>query len=235
MDISSPCLSSSPRTGVACLRVCTGKKQAFTLVELLVVLAIISILTAVGIPLLSDPSNSARKSARDLVRSQLQQARAHAIATGTTTSVMIPDYSNATAGGRLIGIAEVEAQANTAAPYKVVRLIQRWTELPDNIYFMNQGVTGSTQPTLLDGGLKMESSYQKQTINCHYIVFGPNGLITSPAASTTGGSSVLALALGKGTLKSNTVISTQKTQRGPSYDVLQINRLSARVRNLNSL
>jgi type II secretory pathway pseudopilin PulG len=223
-----------PTIQSAASRIRSGRERAFTLVEIVVVLAIIMIFVAVGIPLLSDPSNRARQSARDLVRSQFQRARAHAIATGTTTSLMIPDYFSTSGGGRLIGIAEVEPQPNPAAPYKIVRLIQRWTELPDTIYFMNHGATGSPQATLLDGVPKIESTYQQQTINCHYVVFGSNGFITSPPPPTTDGSTFLALALGTGILRNQKMVPTQNSPQGPSYDLLQINRLSARIRNLSS-
>ncbi len=209
-------------------------QNAFTLVEFLVVMTIITILLAVGIPLLSDPSASARKSTRDIVRAQLQQARAHSIATGNPTAVMIPEYATATAGGRLIGVAEVEAQPAGTSPYKVTKLIQRWTQLPDTIFFFDQSIAGISQPTILDASERIQASYLKKTINCHYIIFGPNGQIISPPAPTSSGGSRLVLAIGKGILSQNTVTPTQKTQQGVSFDLLQINRLSARARNLVS-
>src|SRR6478735_7905872 len=118
-------------------RACTFSK-GFTLIELLAALTVTSILLAVGVPLFTDPSNNARKASRDILRAHLQQARAHAIATGNTTAVLLPDYADADTGGKLSGIAEITLPTNRTGSYQVSKLLQRWTRLPQNIYFLNQ-------------------------------------------------------------------------------------------------
>ncbi len=202
---------------------------AFTLVEMLVVITIIGILLAVGMPMLTDPTNSARRAAGDVLRAHLQEARAHAIATGTTTSLLFPEYgASDKLGGALMGIAEVEAQANTSSPYKVTKLLQRWTPLPETIFFLDKNTCKSKRNTIMDTSEMIEAEYQKKKVNCHYVVFSPNGQIISPQSDP--GKSALAIALGKGVLKSGSVRPTQNNQSGPVFDFLQINRLSARAR-----
>jgi len=206
-----------------------SRLAAFTLVEMLVVIAIIGILLAVGMPMLTDPSNSSRRAAGDVLRAHLQEARSHAIATGTTTSLLFPEYgASDKSGGALLGIAEVESQPNTSSPYKVTKLLQRWTPLPETIFFLNQSICQSSRKTIMDYPEKITAEYQKKQINCHYVVFSPNGQIISPQSDP--GEPPLTIALGKGTLKSGSVTPTQRTQAGIVFDFLQINRLSARAR-----
>lgn len=212
-------------------RMLHSRHKAFTLVELLTVMTIIVILLVVGIPLLSDPANSARQTARDILCGHLQDARAHAIATGNPTSVMFPDYSNSKVGGKLIGIAEVEPQTGSASPYQVKKILQRWTPLPENIFFLNKATTGASEKTLFDGTDKINADYQKSPLSCYYIVFAPNGQITYPPSTVA--QAKLVLAIGKGFLKSNAVVPTQRNERGIVFDLLLINRLSARARNLD--
>lgn len=223
---------SNPSDRIEVTSVRLADLRAFTLVEMMVVLVIITILLAVGVPLFSDPPNSGRKASGDLLRSHLQQARAHSIATGTPTSVLFPDYAADTkVGGALIGIAEVESQPDPTAPYKVTKLLQRWTQLPENIFFLTQSATQSSQKTIMDGTQEIEASYQKNPVKCYYVIFSPSGQIISPPA--TAGVAKLNVALGKGFLKGASVTPTQRSKNGIVFDLLQINRLSARARNID--
>jgi len=206
----------------------------FTLIEILVVISIIVILFAVGVPLLSDPANNARKSSADLLRSTLQQARAHSIATGAYTSVLLPTYSaDSESGGRMIGFAEVEADATATAKYKVTRLVQRWTQLPEQIFFLDRSTVKISQNTLMDmdAASQIKAEFQKKQVACNFIVFAPNGQILQNSSSTT--PSKLLVSLGKGTLKNGSVTTTQRNSNQIVFDVFQISRLSARVRQID--
>ncbi len=209
--------------------------RGFTLVELLTVLAIIAILFAVGAASFTDPANSARKTSGDTLRAHLQEARAHAIATGNTTAVLFPIPSASTAGsGSLIGIAEVTFQNDPAAPsapYKVTKALQRWVQLPDNIFFLNQAAINSRDKTIMDGTVEIVADYRKAPIKCRFITFSPNGQISSP--TTTAGGVKLVVAIGKGVLNGNAVTPTQKNGGRIVFDLLQINRLTARARTLS--
>ena len=65
-------------------------RRAFSLIEVLVVVAIIGLLFAVAVPVLSSSANNARQASREIIKAHLQQARAHAIATGNSVAVAIP-------------------------------------------------------------------------------------------------------------------------------------------------
>ena len=204
------------------------------MIEILVVISIIIILFAVGVPLLSDPANSARKSSADILRSTLQQARAHSIATGQYTAVLLPSYaSDPEAGGKMIGFAEIEADSNAAAKYRVTRLVQRWTLLPEQIFFMNRSTVNIPQATLMDMATtsQIKAEYRKRPIDCNFLVFAPNGQILQNPTSTT--NPRLIVSLGKGTLKNGSVTPTQRNSDQIVFDLFQISRLSARVRQID--
>jgi type II secretory pathway pseudopilin PulG len=210
--------------------------EGFTLIELLVVTSVLMILFAVGVPLLSDSTQRARKSSADILRSTLQQARAHSIAAATYTSVLLPSYaSDPESGGRLIGIAEVEPDETAPANYRVSRLIQRWTQLPEHIFFMDKSSVGITQNTLMDAGSspQIHAEYHKSQLACNFIVFAPNGQILQNSSSTITPSLIVSLA--KGTLKNGTVAPTQRNSKGVVFDLFQINRLTARLRQIDPL
>jgi prepilin-type N-terminal cleavage/methylation domain-containing protein len=212
-----------------------GRSAAgFSLIEVLVVIAIIVILFAVGVPLLSDPANSARKSSADILRATLQQARAHSIATGAYTSVLLPSYSSDPEfGGRLIGFAEVVADPAAPSKYRITRLVQRWTQLPEQIYFMDRSAVRIPQTTLMDQGAtpSINAEYRKRQIACNFIVFAPNGQILQNSTSTANPG--LIVSLGKGTLRNGIVTPTQRNSQGIVFDLFQISRLSARVRQID--
>jgi prepilin-type N-terminal cleavage/methylation domain-containing protein len=210
------------------------RRAGFTLIEVLVVISIIVILFAVGVPLLSDPANSARKSSADILRSALQQARAHSIATGSYTSVLLPSYAaDAETGGKMIGFAEVEADPSAAAKFKVTRLVQRWTQLPEQIFFFDRNTANIPQNTLMDLGASSQitADYRKRPVACSFIIFSPNGQILQNTNSTN--TAKLLVGLGKGTLKNGSVTPTQRSSNQIVFDLFQISRLSARMRQVD--
>lgn len=201
-------------------------RPGFTLVELLSVIVIVTLLMLAGVPLLSDSSTNGRQTSREILRAHLQQARGHAIASGRTTSVIIASHDAATPrSGGLITIAEVEALPAGTTPFKVTRQVNRWSILPENIFFLSRNVTKSPRETLMDTPAIIDAEYQKKPVTCHAVIFSPDGRITHPA---DGGP--LALAIGKGKDSSGGIIATQKSGDKVVFDFLRINRLNARAR-----
>ena len=89
------------------------RAPAFSLIELLAVMAIIAVLFAAAAPIFSDSANNARNASREIIKAHLQQARAHAIATSTATAVAIPVLaSGGDLGARAISLFEVELVGN---------------------------------------------------------------------------------------------------------------------------
>lgn len=208
------------------------RQSAFSLVELLAVMVIISVLLVAAIPIFSNNSNSARESTREIIKGHLQQARAHAIASGTATAVAIPVLDSGTnLGARAISLFEVERINGNYFPMKDERgderLLQRWEILPGNFHLLSSSQISSTQKTIVDDPNLLPTNYRGLSMNCHFIVFAPNGQIVRPASGET-----VNIATAQVGRKNNTVTLTQKVGDKPVFDFLQINRLTGRTRFL---
>ena len=203
----------------------------FTLVELLVVIGILAILIGGSVAMMPDNSASARQASREILRAHLQQARAHAIATGIPTAVLFPvATADAEHGQRMISLAEIEP--DPSGGHQVTKLLQRWETLPGNIRFLSQRQAGSPRPTLLDESTTLRAPHRKAGVPAHYLLFAGNGQIVHPPAREDG--SRLGIALGRAALNQGSITATEKDSQGRvSADFLQINRLTGRTRLLN--
>jgi len=206
------------------------RARAFSLIELLVVMAIISILLVAAIPIFSNSSNSARQASREIVKAHLQQARAHAIASGTATAIAIPVLNSGEAlGARGISLFEVENQAGNYIPLKDSAgedvLLQRWDKLPGNFHFLSGSQISSARKTIVDEPQTLATNYKSQSLDCHFIVFAPNGQIVRPASGTP-----ILIALAQTARQGNNLTLTQKSAGKPVFDIFQVNRLTGRTR-----
>lgn len=204
--------------------------SAFSLVELLAVIAIMAILLAAAVPLFADPSNSARQASREIIKAHLQRARAHAIASGSSTAITIPVLSSGgELGGRAISLFEVE---KTATGYKpalddggVEKILQRWETLPGNFHFMPSSLISSPKPTIVDTAETLLTNHKGKAVTCHLIVFAPNGQIVLPSSETN-------IAIARATNRGNSLTLTQKSDGKPVFEFLQVNRLTGRSRSI---
>jgi len=203
---------------------------AFSLVELLAVIAIMAVLLAVAVPIFTDPSNSARQASREIIRANLQRARAHAIASGSSTAITIPVLATGgELGGRAISLFEVVKTATGYEPAKdetgSEKLLQRWETLPGNFHFMPSSLISSTKPTIVDTTETLLTNYKGKAVTCHLIVFSPNGQIVLPSSETN-------IAIARATNRGNSLTLTQKTDGKPVFEFLQVNRLTGRSRSI---
>ena len=203
---------------------------AFSLVELMAVIAIMAVLLAVAVPIFTDPSNSARQASREIIRANLQRARAHAIASGSSTAITIPVLATGgELGGRAISLFEVVKTATGYEPAKdetgSEKLLQRWETLPGNFHFMPKSLISSTKPTIVDTTETLLTNYKGKAVTCHLIVFSPNGQIVLPSSETN-------IAIARATNRGNSLTLTQKTDGKPVFEFLQVNRLTGRSRSI---
>jgi len=203
---------------------------AFTLVELLAVIAITVVLMAVTAGMFSNSSNQARQASRDIIKAQLQQARAHAIASGTATAVVIPVLETGRElGGRAIASFEVAKSGDRYLPATDAngneRLLQRWETLPGNFHFIPASLIAAGSPTILDAADTLETNAQGGPVTCHFIVFAPNGQIVVPASAVN-------IAIAKAGRRDGNLVLTERTGGKPVYEFLQVNRLSGRTRSI---
>lgn len=207
-------------------------KPAFSLIELLAVMAIISILLVAAVPVFSNSSNNARQASREIIKAHLRQARAHAIASGTPTAVAIPVLgAGKELGVRSISLLEVEPEDGSYVPIKDGNgndvLLQRAETLPGNFHFIPGSMISSAKETIVDLPETMATSFKGRSHDSHIIVFAPNGQIVSPASGTP-----VNIAITQAVRTGNSLKATQRNAGQPVFELFQVNRLTGRTRPL---
>lgn len=204
--------------------------KAFSLVELLVVMGIITLLLAAAFPIFTNNSNSARNASREIIKGYLQQARAHAIASGNATAFAIPTLdTDPELGARSASLVEVENSTGSYIPVTDDQgrdvLVQRFGKLSGNFYFLSGSEASIPQPTILQEGESLDVTWNTRTLACRAIIFAPNGQIVRPASGTP-----VTIAIAQGTARGGSLVITEKSGGKPVFDLLQINRLTGRAR-----
>lgn len=204
--------------------------QAFSLIELLAVIAILGLLMAAVVPIFSNSSNNARQASREIVKAHLQRARAHAIATGTPTAVAVPVLaSGGGLGARALSLFEVGLDSGSYVPTKDAdgndRLLQSWQTLPGNFHFLAGSQIPSGKQTFIDAADTMPTNYKGQALTCHIIVFAPTGQIVRPLTEIN-------IATAQAAARGSALTLTEKTGGEAVIDFLQVNRLTGRTRFL---
>lgn len=203
-------------------------RGGFSLVELLAVMAILSILLVATVPLFSNSSDSARQASREIIKAHLNQARAHAISTNTPTAVVIPviDAEDSHAA-RAITLLEVEENGGSYVPLLDEeggqRIIQRWEILPGNFYFLTAEQTSSQRPTIMDMLETVQTESKGLSLVCHMIVFARNGQIVRPAGE-------LNIAIAQAKRRGTSLALTQKSGSNAVVDFMNVNRLTGKTR-----
>ena len=204
--------------------------SAFSLIELLVVIAIVLTLGGIAISGLSNSSHTARQNSRELVKAHLQQARAHAIATRATTALVIPIKSSGENGLHAISMIEVKRTDVGYAPVEnengEAALLQRWTKLTKSFHFVTNTMIGSDLLTVVDHEETLTILHHGSEIECHMVVFAPNGQITYPIAGAP-----IHIAIAEVAHKGDAFSISQMTNDKPVFDLLVVNRLTSKTRN----
>jgi len=212
------------------------RSGGFSLIELLVVMGIISILLVAAFPIFVNNSNSARNASREIIKGYLQQARAHAIATGNATALAIPTLATDPAlGARAASLVEVENTSGAYIPIKEKdatgnptnndRLIQRFGKLSGNFHFLSSSDVTVQQPTVMEKGAEIQVASKGRSFSCRAIIFSPNGQIVQPPSGTP-----IAIAIGQAAKRNGALVMTDKKDGQPVFDLLQVNRLTGRAR-----
>jgi type II secretory pathway pseudopilin PulG len=200
------------------------------LVELLAVIAIVTVLMAVAVPVFSDPANSARQVSREMVKAQLQRARAQAIASGSPTAVAVPVLaSGGELGIRAITLFKVAKNGAKYEPVKdengVEQQLQRWETLPGNFHIIPASLISSPKPTIVDSAETLLTNYKGRAVTCHLIVFAPNGQIVLPSSETN-------IAIARAARSGDSLSLTRTADGKPVFEFLQVNRLTGRIRSI---
>jgi prepilin-type N-terminal cleavage/methylation domain-containing protein len=204
--------------------------RAFSLIELLVVLAIIGLLLLVAVPIFSNSTSNARQTSREMIKAQIRQARAHAIASGNPTAVAIPTFSaGKELGVRSISLFEVKLENGKYIPLKDAQgndlQLERTAILPGSFHFVPAVSISSSNSTLVDLPETMTTSFRGQEHECHFIVFASNGQIVRPAPGTP-----INIAIAQAARSGDSLILTEKSGGSVVFEYFQINRLTGKTR-----
>jgi prepilin-type N-terminal cleavage/methylation domain-containing protein len=166
--------------------------QAFTLLELLVVMAIIAILLVALIPAIGISKSSGRKGAVSNLLGALEQARAEAIKSGQATYVVFPTFSAGTSqttvdryNYKSFAIFE-DDPANPTIP----KQLTKWQTLPTGIAIRASGtspLSNLAAPTALTPSIASFpfTPDSSATPAYHCLKYSANGEIEAPASNVT--------------------------------------------------
>ena len=204
--------------------------SAFSLIELLVVIAIVLTLAGIAVSGISNSSQNARQTCREIVKAHLQQARIHAIATHTHTAFIIPVKSNEKSGLHEISMIEVERSDDGYVSARNesgdAAVLQKWSKLPKNFHFVTNTMIGSDLLTVVDHEETLTLMKKDHEIECHMVVFAPNGQIIYPMTSGR-----IHIAIAEVTRKGGLFRIMHILDDQPVFDLLEVNRLTAKTRS----
>ena len=209
----------------------SGTGSGFSLIEMLIVMAIMSILLVAAIPVLSNTSSNARQSSREIVKASLQQARAHAISSGNATAITIPILSTGSElGSRAVTLFEVESSGSgytvmTDADTGQEAQLQRWQTLPGSFHFVSAADISGSDATVLDQTQTLQTAFKGENITCHMIVFSPSGQIVFPVDEVN-------IVISQAVRQGSSLRLTEKNGSDPVFEIFQVNRLTGRTRAL---
>lgn len=204
-----------------------ARATAFSLVEMLAVMAVMALLFTVGIGGLGDSRAQARQVAAARVVSMLEQARATAITSRCVVALALAEPGDMPSGDDehgCLGLFKINEWP--AAPDTLDgTLLHRWLELPSGVVILPGSVNGLRNPRdepqttirYLAGKRPVQGRF-------HIIAFTPRGSLQWPA-----GSDPLALRIAEGTYRNGQPVpNTRGSDHRVAENLLQIGRLTAR-------
>lgn len=203
---------------------------AFSLVELVVVIAIIMLLTVAGIRLLRDTGAQARRTATDSITGLIEEARTTALTTRKPVVLAIAEPGDLpTDDGRcMVGLFRLESWPDGSAPLDGV-LLKRWLTLPNGVVLLPGGVSGLRNPRdEAEALIRYVSAKKVIEARCHILAFNTRGGLLSPA-----GSDPVALRIAEGSYRGRQPSANAKRADRVAENTLKIGRITARPYHLD--
>jgi len=197
--------------------------------EMVAVIAIITVLMAAGVNLLQGTAAQSRKAATDLIASMVDQARTIAITSRKDVVLAIADPTNfATSDGRCkIGLFEVESWPDPKykEPTLKARLLKRWQCMDASIVLIGGGLNGMENPLDQPQVTLKNSETKKQSFQVYYIGINSRGALVSPS-----GAAPMVLRIAEGRYQDGNAIPNRSgEQKTITENRLKIGRISART------
>ncbi len=214
-----------------------GGRRAFTLVEMLAVIAVIGILLVAGVRLLGDTGSQVRRAATDTVTGLIEQARTAAITTRSHVILAIAEPGDLPAGDNRcrLGLFKVDEWPDDTTGEIPAVLMNRWRVLENGVVLASGddgGQTGGPLPNPLDGPelrIRYGTGGNVRTVEVHALAFNPRGGLRFPEGSTP-----VQLRIAEGTYRNGTAVPARRGERQSiAENLLKIGRVIARPYRTN--
>jgi len=201
-------------------------KPAFSLIEMVAVIAVLVILMTAGVSLMNGTGSQSRKAGTDLLTGMIEQARTSAITSRSFVVLAIAEPGDLPAGDERcrLGLFKVEAwPQNSSDPVEGV-LMSRLRTLETGIALIGGPVDGVDNP--LDAP-ELTISYgttKPLKVKVHAIAFNSRGSLHHPAGSTP-----VALRIAEGSYRNGKATPYKRGENATiTENRLKIGRVTAR-------
>jgi prepilin-type N-terminal cleavage/methylation domain-containing protein len=187
-SVGTSLASSIPQKTIVSPPANKHRKPAFSLIEMVAVIAVLAILMLAGVSLMNGSGPQARKAGADLLAGMIEQARSSAITTRGNVLLAIAEPGDLPAGDErcrlgLFQIKEEDWKDEETEAFKGT-LLSRWKTLETGVILLGGKVDGMENP--LDGPkrtISYGSDSKPQTVKVRVIGFNSRGGLRLPAGS----------------------------------------------------
>ena len=202
-----------------------SNRPAFSLIEVVAVIAVILLLMTAGIRMLGTTSSQARKTATDTCQGLIEQARASAITSRSYIVLAIAEPGDLPADDDrcLLGLFKLKEWPTPATTLDAI-LLRRWQSLPNGVVLLPGAVMGLRNPRdEPETIIRYQSGQQTIEGRFHIIAFNPRGGLHWPA-----GSDPLTLRIADGAYRNRQPAANARSNQSAAENILKIGRLTAR-------
>lgn len=210
---------------------CISKhKAAFSLIEMVAVIAILVTLMTAGVSLMNGSGQQSRKAASDLLTGMIEQARTHAITSRSCVLIAIAEPGDLPSGDERcrVGLFKVEDGKWTdasmpPAPVPCTQL-NRWQALNTGVVLIGGDVDGVANPLDQDEITLKYGGSKNLSVKVYIIAFNSRGGLFFPSGSTP-----IALRIAEGAYRGGKATANKRGTSGEiTENRLKIGRLTAR-------
>ncbi len=210
------------------------EKSAFTLIELIVVIAVMSVLLVSGVSLLGGTGPQSRRAAADLLSGLIEQGRTTAITSRSHVLLAIAEPGDLPAEDERFRAALFEVSewpTGSGPPARLdATLLNRWQTINSGVVLIGGTVDGVENP--LDGskiGIRYGAQNRETEIRVHAIAFTPRGGLKLPA-----GSQPVAFRVAEGGFRGGKAVPNRRGDDGTITETrLRVGRVIARPYRLD--